>query len=115
MSERVKVETHTSESTFRSSGGFETAVKVFLVKFPDNSAGTVTIRKDTRTWYKSGDDVVINKRPEDAGYLTFNFPVCPDCGSYLDKDSEKCLCPVCGLTINITKKGNRYSTTVNET
>jgi len=114
MSEKVKVETHTCVSTFTSSGGFETAVEDFLAKFPDNSAGTVTIRNDTRAWFKSGDRIVIGKKSkEDTGMLSFNDPVCPDCGAYLDKTAVKTICVVCGTIVNISKKGSGYFTTIN--
>lgn len=113
MSEKVKVETCTSVSEFISSGGFETAVNDFLIKFPDNSAGTVIIRNDTRTWFKSGEEIIIGKRPEkDTEKLSFDVPVCPDCGSYLDKTVIKTICPVCGSIVNIKKSKARYFTTI---
>lgn len=61
MSETVIVETHTAASTFISSGGYETAVKEFLAKHPDNSTGTVTIRKEQKIWFKSEDEITILK------------------------------------------------------
>ena len=114
MSEKVKVETHTSVSEFTSSGGFETAIEDFLTKFPDNSAGTVTIRNDKRMWFKSGDQIVIGKKPrKDTGMLSFENPVCPDCGAYLDRTATKTICVVCGSIVNISKKGSGYFTTIN--
>lgn len=113
MSETVKVETHTSVSEFRSSGGFETAVEDFLTKFPDNSTGTVTIRNDKRMWFKSGDRIIIGqKSKKGTGVLSSDIPVCPDCGAYLDKTATKTLCVVCGTIVKITKKGTRYFTEI---
>lgn len=114
MSEKVKVETHTSISEFSSSGGFKTAVEDFLAKFSDNSTGTVTIRNDTRVWFKSGEEIIIGKKPKkDTGMLSFGNPVCPDCGAYLDKSATKVICTVCGTIVNIQNKNGRYFTTIN--
>ncbi|MCK4666842.1 hypothetical protein KAU33_08835 [Candidatus Dependentiae bacterium] len=114
MSEKVKVETHTSVSEFTSSGGFETAIKDFLTKFPDNSAGTVTIRNDKRMWFKSGDQIIIGKKTrKDTGILSFGYPECPECGAGLDKTAMKTICVACGSIVNISKKGSGYFTTIN--
>ena len=112
MSDKVKVETQTTKSTFNSSGGFETGVRDFLKKFPDNSAGTIIIRNVKKMWYKTGDDIIINNLPEKAECISYHSPVCPDCRTHLDKKTVKCLCFGCGLIINVTKKGDRYRTTV---
>ena len=112
MSDKVEVETQTTKSTFNSSGGFETGVRDFLKKFPDNSAGTIMIRNVKKMWYKTGDDIIVNKVPEKAECTSYNFPVCPDCGAVLDRENVKCLCFKCGLIIDITKKGERFHSTV---
>lgn len=115
MSEKVTIETHTTKSEFRSTGGYESAVKDFLVKHPDNSTGTVTIRKDKRVWFKSGDEIVIGKSTKETGTLSYEYPVCPVCEAGLDKTATRTLCVSCASMVKITKRGNQYITEVIKT
>lgn len=117
MSELVNVETQNAISTFRSSGGYETAVIDFLEKHPDNSTGSVTIRKEKRTWYKYNDTIVVMKDEEEKeekndGILTAGYPVCPDCGLNLDRTAIRCACRVCGKIVTIEKRGEQFFTTI---
>ncbi|MCK5013945.1 MAG: hypothetical protein KAS66_09005 [Candidatus Omnitrophica bacterium] len=114
MSEIVEIETDTTKLKFTSSGGFETAVRDFLAKRPDNSTGTVNIRGDKRMWFKSGDEIIIGKPTKSNGMLSEGTPVCPDCGAYLDRTAKEDLCKVCASLVRITKikKGNQYFTEI---
>ena len=112
MSEKVQIETHTSKSEFSSTGGYESAVRDFLEKHPDNSTGSVTIRNDKRVWFKSGDEIVIGKSTKETGMLSYGNPVCPNCEAYLDKTGTQILCVSCDSVVGITKKGNQFITKI---
>ena len=112
MSETVQVETHTTKNEFRSTGGYESAVRDFLAKHPDNSTGSVTIRGDKRVWFKSGDEIIVGKSTKETGFLSYGNPVCPNCEAYLDRTATEDLCVSCESTVKITKKGNQYLTRI---
>lgn len=115
MSELVNVETDTTISTFRSSGGYETAVRDFLKNHPDNSTGNVTIRREKRMWYKYGDEIIVKAmetEKKNAGLLSNGYPVCPDCGLNLDRTAIRCTCQVCGKLVTIEKRGEQFFTTI---
>ena len=112
MSEKVQIETHTNKSEFRSTGGYESAVRDFLEKHPENSTGTVSIRGDKRVWFKSGDEIVIGKSTKETGFLSYGNPVCPECEAFLDKTGTQTLCVSCASVVKITKKGNQYITEI---
>lgn len=61
MSEKVLVESIYEKKTFSSSGGYKNAIKEFLVKFPDNNFGTVTIRGVKRSWYIEDGKIKVMK------------------------------------------------------
>lgn len=117
MSELVTVETHTAISTFRSSGGYETAVSDFLTKHKGSSAGTVMIRKEKRTWYTDNDKIIIIKDEEEpvrkrTKNQNVKYPTCPDCGLNLDPEAVRCTCGVCGKLVTIEKKGEKFFTRI---
>ena len=112
MSEKVQIETQTNKSEFRSTGGYESAVRDFLEKHPDNSTGTVNIRNDKRVWFKSGDEIVIGKSTKETGFLSYENPVCPACEAYLDKTATQTPCLSCASMVKITKRGNQFITKI---